>query len=366
MKKYIFLKKERTESAAASAISRKIKNMASELCVHGCRAEIEGTEHEKAVSLIINAGIRMEDIKYDDELMFSFVCSYSDYLKLANILGQRYMISLASESGVVPFIKRILRRVGLAAGTLLICIMLILQQNIITEIEIEGDYGTDERKLRSALYDAGLYEGCGADIDNDYIKNEVLNEFKNIRWMGIERQGTYVRVSVVEGSSGDGKNDSVIHDVIAAKSGYIERIIVRDGYALAEVGDYVQAGQMIISCLVPLQNTTYDTSRDNAARVADADGIVEATVVYHMRAEFPAGKYAEEDMKSVINDRIRKYIRENIPEYIKMHNKDLKFTQEENIIVCNVTLDVLENIAEQKENKLAENGSGKKTEKDNS
>lgn len=49
-----------------------------------------------------------------------------------------------------------------------------------------------------------------------------------------------------------------------------------------------------------------------------------------------------------------------------MHNKDLKFTQEENIIVCNVTLDVLENIAEQKENKLAENGSGEETEKDNS
>lgn len=314
MRKYIFLKKGRKESSALSVISRKIKNITSELRVHGCRAEIEGTEHEKAISRIINAGIRMEDIKYDDDLMFSFGCSYSDYLKLTNILGQHYMISLTGESGAVPFIKRILKRSGLAAGTLLICIMLIFQQNVITEIEIEGDYSTDEKKLRSALREAGLYEGCAVDIDSDYIKNEVLNEFENIRWMGIERQGTYARVSVTEGSKSDEKDDGAIHDVIAAKSGYIERIIARDGYALADVGDYVQAGQVIISCFVPLQNTTYDTSRDNAARVADADGIVEATVVYHMRAEFPAGKYAEKDMKSVINDRIREYIRENIPE----------------------------------------------------
>ena len=71
-------------------------------------------------------------------------------------------------------------------------------------------------------------------------------------------------------------------------------------------------------------------------------------------------------MESIINDRIRGYIRENIPEYIKMYNKDLKFEQEENIIVCNVTLEVSENIAEQKENRLAENGSGEKTEENNS
>ncbi len=336
------------------------------LRIHGCRVSVEGTELEKAVSRIINAGIMIEDISYDDELTFSFGCGYSDYLRLSKLLGRRYMISLTGESGAVPFAKRALGRVGLAAGTLLICIMLVLQQNIISEIEIEGDYGTDEKELRAALREAGLYEGGSARIDSSHIKNDILAEFGDIRWLGIERQGSYVRVSIVEGSLEDAGGDTAIHDIVAAKSGYIERVIAREGHALVEPGDYVQAGQVLISCFVPIQNTTYDTSRDNAARVADADGIVEATVVYHLRAELPAGKYSEKEMESIINDRIREYIRENIPEYIKMHNKDLKFTQEENIIVCNVTLDVSENIAEQKENKLAENGSGEKTEKDNS
>ena len=336
------------------------------LSVHDCRVVIEGTELEKAMSRMIGAGIMMEDISYDDELTFSFGCSYSDYRRIGKILGRRYAVTLAGESGAVPFARRALGRAGLVVGSLLICIMLILQQNIISEIEIEGDHGTDEKELRAALRDAGLYEGGSAHINSDHVKNEILAEFGDIRWIGLERQGSYVRVSIVEGSLEDAGKDTAIHDIVAAKSGYVERVIAREGHALVAPGDYVQKGHVLISCFVPIQNTTYDTSRDNAARVADADGIVEAAVVYHLRAELPAGKYTEKEMESIIDDRIREYIRENIPEYIKMYNKYLKFTQEENIIVCNVTLDVSENIAEQKENKLAENGSGEKTDKDNS
>ena len=74
--------------------------------------------------------------------------------------------------------------------------MLVLQQNIISEIEIEGDDGTDEKQLRAALRDAGLYEGGSARIDSGLVKNEILAEFSDIRWMGIERRG-----SIVSGSA---------------------------------------------------------------------------------------------------------------------------------------------------------------------
>lgn len=333
--------------------------------LHGCRVVIEGSGLEKAVSRIIGSSIMIENISYDDDLTISFDCSYSDYAALRKIFKRRYMITVADESGAVPFLRRAKSRIGLAAGTLLVCVMLVLQQNIISEIEIAGNYGTDEKELRTALRDAGLYEGGSAHIDNDSVENEILAGFDNIRWIGIERQGSYALVSVVEGDLEDATGDDAIHDVVAAKDGYIERVIARDGHVLVQQGEYVRKGQVIISCFVPLQNTTYDTSRDTAARVADAGGIAEAKVIYRLRAEFPAGKYTEKDMKSIINDRIREYIRENIPEYIKMHNKDLKFEQEENIIVCNVTLEVSENIAEQKENKLAENGSGERSEKNN-
>jgi sporulation protein YqfD len=235
--------------------------------------------------------------------------------------------------------------------------MLFVQQNVITEIDIEGHYKTDEDELRSFLSENGLHEGSlAASLDTEQIKAAVLAEFNDIRWINIDRQGSYVKVDLVEGSLESGSGENSIHDVVAAKSGYIEKLIVKEGYPLVKEGDYVEKGQVIISSFVPLKNTTYDTSRDNAARRTDAQGTAEACIIYKLSAEFEAGKYSEEEMTGIVEEKIREYIRENIPDYIKIHNKDLKFVQEENIIVCNVTLEVSENIAEQKENELAENG----------
>lgn len=239
--------------------------------------------------------------------------------------------------------------------------MLVIQQNIVTQIDIEGSYKTDEDVLRSSLAEDGLYEGAvAAGIDYQEIETGILAEHGDIRWINIDRQGSRVKVHIVEGSLEDVEKQNAVHDVVASRSGYVTRVIARDGYALVKPGDYVEKGQTLISCFVPIDNTTYDSARDNSARIADADGIVEATVVYKMSAEFKEGKYSEEDMRSIMDDRIREFTRENIPQYIKICNKDLKFEQEENIIVCNATLEVSENIAEQKENELAENRSGEK------
>ena len=177
MNKFVRIKKKKTQQDHASDDpKRKTIKMLSALRAHGCRVTVEGTEKEKALNRIINAGIKTEDIRIEDELTFSFACSYSDYRRLRKILGRRSMIRLEGETGAVPFLKKAAGRIGLAAGTLLICIMLVLQQNIISEIEIEGDDGTDEKQLRAALREAGLYEGGSARIDSGPVKNEILAE----------------------------------------------------------------------------------------------------------------------------------------------------------------------------------------------
>jgi sporulation protein YqfD len=325
--------------------------------LYHCRVVVEGIGQERAVNRIMAAGIDITGLHIADDITFSFICSYKDYRKTEKLLKGKYMVSVGESYGLVTAAGKAAKRSGLIAGIIVICLMLFVQQNVITEIDIEGHYKTDEDELRSFLSENGLHEGSlAASLDTEQIKAAVLAEFNDIRWINIDRQGSYVKVDLVEGSLESGSEENSIHDVVAAKSGYIEKLIVKEGYPLVKEGDYVEKGQVIISSFVPLKNTTYDTSRDNAARRADAQGTAEAYVIYKLSAEFEAGKYSEEEMTGIVEEKIREYIRENIPDYIKIHNKDLKFVQEENIIVCNVTLEVSENIAEQKENELAENG----------
>lgn len=327
--------------------------------LHHCEVTVEGLDRERAINRLIKAGIGMMQMREHDDITFSFICSYDDAKKIGKIIGKNYLASIDAHAGIIPFARTAVRRSGLVIGIAIICIMLIAQQNIVTQIDIEGHYKTDEDALRGSLAKQGLSEGAAVwKIDNQEIENSILADYSDIRWINIERQGSRVWVHIAEGSLEDAEEKSAVHDVVAAKSGYVTRVIARDGQALVKPGDYVEKGQVLISCFVPINNTTYDTSRDDSARVADADGIIEATVIYKLSAEFEAGKYSEEEMKSIMEDKIREFMRENILQYIKICNKDLKFEQEENIIVCSATLEVSENIAEQKENELAENGSG--------
>lgn len=84
-----------------------------------------------------------------------------------------------------------------------------------------------------------------------------------------------------------------------------------------------------------------------------AEGNVTAVVVYALETQFAKGKFSEEDMTKLVEKAVRKYIREKIPEKIEIIKKDLKFSEEENIIRCRISLEISENIGHEKETEFA-------------
>ena len=76
MNKFVRIKKKKTQQDHVSDDpKRKTIKMLSALRAHGCRVTVEGTEKEKAMNRIINAGIKTEEIRIEDELTFSFAAT---------------------------------------------------------------------------------------------------------------------------------------------------------------------------------------------------------------------------------------------------------------------------------------------------
>lgn len=100
-------------------------------------------------------------------------------------------------------------------------------------------------------------------------------------------------------------------------------------------------------------NTTYDESRNNLVTYVRAEGDVIASVVYVLETQFVKGKFTEDEMRKMADTAVRKYIREKIPEKIEILKKDLKFSEEENIIICRISLEISENIGYEKETEFA-------------
>ena len=320
---------------------------------------IEGFGPEQVLNFLSEAGIALRDVGMPDEMTVRLTVRTSDVKILQEMLGSRYQIRVLRSSGVIPFAKALLRRKGLAAGAVFFAAILFFQQSFIAELRIEGNTGIPEEEMTDVLRDSGLFVGCRkSEIDPEEVKASLYASFPEITWIGLDLKGALAVIEVAKGDLVETEDSGAVSeeapcDIVAAKSGYIKEIIVRHGTPLVEPGDYVEEGDVLIQSQVTANNTTYDESRNEMVNYVHAAGDVTAVVIYKLEAQFDRNKFSRDEMEKSAESAVRKYIRENIPQRIEILKKDLKFTEEENIIRCGITLEISENIGYEKEIEFA-------------
>ncbi len=321
----------------------------SELCVEGF-----GTEE------VLNAAgygnIPVRDVKVKDETSVCLTVRTSDVSHLMELLGNRYRTEVLARKGILPYLRRATARKGLLAGAVFFFAVLFLQQSFIAELRIQGDGGIPESEIAEVLRENGLYPGCRkSQVDEEAVKTALYLEFPELTWTGLDMKGALAVLETVSGEkpAEEDENSDAPCDIVASKSGYIKEIITRHGTQMVGEGDYVQQGDVLISSEMRANNTTYDESRNNLVTYVRAEGDVIASVVYVLETQFVKGKFTEDEMRKMADTAVRKYIREKIPEKIEILKKDLKFSEEENIIICRISLEISENIGYEKETEFA-------------
>ena len=317
---------------------------------------VEGFGPENVLNLAGQSDIPVRNVKILDEMTVRMTILTADIGALEEILGTRYRMEALRSFGLFPYGKKILRRKGLLAGALCFAVILYVQQCFVAELRILGNTGIPEEEISAVLKENGLYIGCRkSQVDEETIKNQLYASFSDITWTGIDMKGALAVVEIAEGDKQEKKpqNSDVPCDIVASKSGYIKDVITRYGTQIVQPGDYVQEGDILISSEVKANNTTYDESRNDMVKYVRASGDVTAVIVYKLEAQFDKRKFTQKEMEREAENAVRKYIREKIPEKIEIVKKDLKFTEEENIIRCGITLEISENIGYEKETEFA-------------
>ncbi len=309
----------------------------------------EGLNPERLISRLIDRNIYISELRTEDEMTVSFICARADYTAVEKAAGRNYIVSVRQSYGIIPCMRKFMDRKGMLIGCLIVAAMLFVQQAFVSEIEITGNNGIDEAAIRNVIAEAGLVRGARkSDIDEEEVKNELFANFDDITWANIDSRGGYMLLELVVGNSVEAEEEEGFNDIVASKSGYIERIIAKSGAAAVKEGDYVQEGDILIDSRVPVNNLTYDESRNGTFMQVDASGEVTARIVYKLEIDYGGKDYSDEELRSIADEKIKEYIRENIAEYIETVNKNLKFTEEENIIKCIVTLETIERIDEER------------------
>lgn len=407
---------------------------------------IEGFQIGKLLDAAARSGMLLKAIRVDSETAVRAEIAACDLKPLQKLAGARYRVTPQVRRGVVYQTRALLRRPMLVIGVLLAASMVIAESFFVAAVTIDGYRAIPESALRDCLAASGVREGVyRPGIDWGQAEAALFETFPQIMWVRLVYDGRLVVLEVAEtghqiirGESELAADEEELFipapepqngycNIVAARSGYIERIDPLWGDAMAEPGDYVKKGQILIRGQIPIETTTFDENAPKEYYVR-ARGEVWARVPYRLtfRQERylrsaqvereQTGAYAaqsgqaqsedaqsgqaaqmkqtqsedaqsgqaaqpeqaqtedarsgkagasdtqggpavvsnrvektQEQAKAKVEQQIRIWAKENLPENAEIVKKSLNFTQKENIIEVGVTLEVRRQIGKEQE-----------------
>lgn len=219
---------------------------------------VEGLKIERFINMAISNGIYIWDIKKVSYTSITAKIGLDNFHRMREIVRRTDSSISIQEKRGLPFLLRNLKRHKLfAASVLLLIISIYIMCAHIWMIEIVGVKELDPKVIMEAINQEGLKEGTRKSaVDKHYIENKVLIKLPQLSWVGIQFRGTKAVIEIVEKRAEPeliSKTDAC--DIIASKSGIIDKILVLNGDGNVKDGQTVKKGELLVKGTILRENT---------------------------------------------------------------------------------------------------------------
>ena len=210
---------------------------------------------------------------------------------LARKAGVR--LKILKKLGLPFFLYRNRKRKLSLAGFLLFFIFLYSMSLFLWDIEFEGNRRYTRDTLMDFLNSLDISYGMMTrNISCEDLEESIRMEFPEITWVSAQVSGTRLLVKIKENevlSEIPQKDDSPC-DIVAEKPGVITGMIVRSGTPAVQIGDQVEAGQVLVSGVLTI---TDDSETAVAYHYVHADAKITGMSFASLETSFPACRRIE-------------------------------------------------------------------------
>ncbi|MEG1705282.1 MAG: sporulation protein YqfD, partial [Clostridia bacterium] len=255
----------------------KVKNLGGIVTV-----EIEGFFTERFINLCKINNIKIWDIRNIVSGIIRFRMHICEFKKLKKVAKKtKCKVKIKEKKGAYFILFRYRKRKILVYLFALLIIISVLSTCFVWNINITGNNSISNEIILEKLKDSGIHVG---KFKLGLNKNEVLKKLRSsipeFSWIGMEVNGTYVDVKIVEKVVLNDKNkqSNVFGDIVSDKVGIISKIIPENGTAILKEGSYVENGTMLI------EGKIY--SKVLEPEVVHASGIVKIKSQYIFEKEY--------------------------------------------------------------------------------
>ena len=245
------------------------------------KINIKGRKIERFIKRLADNKINIYNMEMINRNEANIVILKSDYLKVLNIKSI-YEFNIVDGSGMIK-IRKTLKLNSLILVFLVIGIIVLqILSRMIFSIEVIHTDKSIRNKMLSELENYGLkihaFKKSYDEVQK--IKEQILTNHKDdIEWLEIENVGTKYIVRLEERKIKNNEESNEKRHVIASKNAIIKKIEAENGEIVKEINSYVNAGDIIISGNITLNEQVKNT--------VSASGHVYGEVWYKVKVDYP-------------------------------------------------------------------------------
>jgi len=204
-----------------------------------------------------------------------------------------------------PFVAiRWQRRKGLIVGIFIIFAALTILSQFVISISIEGNERVTSQQIITEAEKLGLKKWIlKSQLDLDALSKKLQENMSDLIWVTMDERGTNIKIRVVEKTL----PQKVVFkgDLIAAKTGYVDSVIIIQGQALIHEGQTVQKGQVLIKAAGGMTEYSFDMNGKavvkNNIDAPAAKGFIRGRVWYSVDKEVPLDEEIIEKTGKIAN-----------------------------------------------------------------
>lgn len=271
----------------------------------------EGCYLERFINICARRGILLRDIKRTGSERITAKISVRAFLQIRSVAFKtRTRVHITARRGVIFWLKRYKRRRYALIALIFAAALFWYATNHVMGIDIIGCEQINSEEIMEGLSEYGVSFGTPLKrIDSDELQNRIMIKFDGIAWAGINVRGSRIYVEIKERLA---KAEMLDRDtpcnLVALRSGEIVEIDAREGQSMVNVGDGVEAGDLLVSGVMD------STSR--GARLVHSFGEVYAKTWYEKSTEAAIEYDMRENTGKVKNRYTVKILGLKIPLYL--------------------------------------------------
>lgn len=220
------------------------------------RIKIISADISGALKRLTDSKILLQDVIYETYLRISVTVRRQDYKKITQLLSARGdRCEIEKKWGAYWLFQEVINRPILITGFAMLVFSSLFIPSRIFFIQVQGNHTVPTAKIVETAQDLGLSFGCDrAKIQNEQMKNALLEAIPQLDWAGITTSGCVASIEVKENLIEEprGGNPFSVSSLVAVCDGVVESITATDGMALCQPGQAVRRGQVLISGYVDL------------------------------------------------------------------------------------------------------------------